>query len=399
MQNKLNVVVIGIGMYSVGRETDGFGTILPALIEWKRDNDNIGKVFFVGTNVKSAQIAKDKISKIKKHTGIELNFDVFPKKGNVDNEAYKKVLSLIPRPACSVIVVPDHLHFKVALDCLNANLPVLMVKPLTPTLEEGKKLVRLAKKKNLYAMVEFHKRWDKANLMLRDTIQKNNIGNLLYCWVEYSQRKSIPTEIFKEWAEKTSILQYLGVHYIDIMRFVSNAIPVRTMAIGQKKWLTSKRLDTYDSIQCFIEWMLPDGSMFNQVILTNWVDPESSSAMSDQKIKLVGTSGRFESDQKERGIKINIDNVGIEQPNPDFCHEFGNEVGRKEWRGYGIDSVKNFLTDVINIKSGLISLDQLQIDRPTFAEALISTAVVESAHKSLERKNIWIDINLDNKYE
>jgi len=395
----LNILVIGTGMYSTGRGTNAYGTILPAIIEWKRDKNILGKLVFVGTNGNNSNALKAKSENLISDTGVSVDISFLPENGTTDLLAYQKLISEIPKPACAIIVVPDHLHFQIAQDCLNANLPVLIVKPLTPGLKEAKILVDLAEERSLYAAVEFHKRYDKANLIIRDRFQSNQLGDLLYCWVEYSQRKSIPTEIFKEWAEKTSILQYLGVHYIDIMRFVSNAIPVRTMAIGQKKWLTSKRLDTYDSIQCFIEWMLPDGSMFNQVILTNWVDPESSSAMSDQKIKLVGTSGRFESDQKERGIKINIDNVGIEQPNPDFCHEFGNEVGRKEWRGYGIDSVKNFLTDVINIKSGLISLDQLQIDRPTFAEALISTAVVESAHKSLERKNIWIDINLDNKYE
>ena len=40
--------------------------------------------------------------------------------------------------------------------------------------------------------------------------------------------------------EQTNILQYLGVHYVDIIRFVTDAIPIRVMAIGQKKWLIKK---------------------------------------------------------------------------------------------------------------------------------------------------------------
>ena len=135
--------------------------------------------------------------------------------------------------------------------------------------------------------------------------------------------------------------------------------------------------------------------LFTQTILTNWIDPESSSAMSDQKIKFVGANGRFESDQKERGIKINLDNIGIEQPNPYFCYEFGNEAGRKEWRGYGIDSVKEFLSDIVNINSGVISRNTLQSERPTFAEALISTAVVEAAHESLANGNNWVNVKIE----
>ncbi len=395
MEENLNIVVIGAGMYSIGRGTDGFGTVLPAINEWKRGGGSVGKVVFISTNSNSSRIVLEKTSKLKDQTGIKLNIDVFPKDESDSCDAYKAIIASIPKPACAVIVVPDHLHYQVAKDCLEANLPVLIVKPLTPTVEEGKKLVKLADKKKLYSVVEFHKRWDKANLMMKDIIQKNRIGDLLYCWVEYSQRKSIPTKIFKAWVEKTSILQYLGIHYIDVVRFATNAIPKRVMALGQKNWLPSQGLDAYDSIQCFIEWAAPNGNTFTQAILTNWVDPESSSSMSDQKIKIVGTKGRFESDQKDRGIRINIDNHGIEQPNPDFCAEYGSETGKKEWRGYGIDSVKTFFSDVVNINSGVTNLEELKVERPTFSEALISTSVVEAAHESLSQGNIWVEIKLE----
>ena len=44
---------------------------------------------------------------------------------------------------------------------------------------------------------------------------------------------------------------------------------------------------------------MPDKTLFTETILTNWIDPENSSAMSDQKIKFIGTKGRFEADQKK----------------------------------------------------------------------------------------------------
>jgi predicted dehydrogenase len=295
----------------------------------------------------------------------------------------------MPRPACAIVVVPDHLHFQVAYDCLMEDLPVLVVKPLTPTIKEGERLIKLACERGLYAAVEFHKRWDKANLMMKDKIQDGSLGDLLYCWVEYSQRKSIPTEIFKAWTEKTTILQYLGIHYIDIVRFYTGATPRRVMSVGQKKWLPSKGIDTYDAIQCVIEWEMVEGYRFTQTILTNWIDPETSSAMSDQKIKMVGTKGRFESDQKERGIRINVDDHYFEQPNPDFCMDYIDDKGNKTWRGYGIDSIKTFLSDVENINSSKVDIESLELVRPSFSEALISTAVIEAAHKSLFTDNKW----------
>ena len=97
------------------------------------------------------------------------------------------------------------------------------------------------------------------------------------------------------------------------------------MAIGQKTEIVKFDIDSYDSIQCVIEWEMKDGTKFTETILTNWIDPETSSAASDQKLKFVGSKGRYEADQKERGIRINTDEDGIEHINPDFCRPYGTE--------------------------------------------------------------------------
>jgi predicted dehydrogenase len=383
-------------MYVTGRGTTGFGTILPALAEWKRQGGSIGNVWFAGTDGQHSQEAKLKADELASLNGIELDMAFYPQADQVDHNTYKELLARIPRPACAIIVVPDHLHYQVARDCLEADLPVLVVKPLTPTVEEGLALMELARERKRYAAVEFHKRWDKANLMMRDTIRSGRIGDPLYCWVEYSQRKSIPSEVFRAWAEKTTILQYLGIHYIDMVRFLTRATPKRVMCIGQKNWLSAQGIDTYDSMQTLIEWQFPDGNCFTQTLLNNWIDPETSSAMSDQKIKMVGTGGRFESDQKERGVRINIDGACQEQPNPDFCMAYGSKPGEMEWRGYGIDSVRCFLDDVCALERAETTVDELEQVRPTFAEALISTAVVEAAHVSLQENNSWQPVQLIN---
>lgn len=388
----LNIVVVGMGMYSTGRGTNAFGTVLPAIGEWVRSGNDVGKVLFVGTNGKNAPGVLEKARLLADETGVNLNIDAFPKGEIIDPSAYKRIIADIPRPACAIVVVPDHLHFEILKDCLEADLPVLVVKPLTPSVVEAKQLIQIACERELYAVVEFHKRWDKANLMIRDAISQQRIGDLLYVCVEYSQRKSIPTKVFEEWSSRTSILQYLGIHYIDIVLFYTNAKPLRVMAVGQKNWLVKQGINTWDAIQCMIQWELPSGVTFVQSVLTNWIDPETTSAMSDQKIKIVGTQGRIESDQKARGQKIIVDGKGIEEPNPDFCMAYGNQQGKKEWRGYGIDSIVTFLNDVNELNTGQVSLDLLLKTRPVFSEGLVSTAIVEAAHQSLLCDNSWQNV-------
>lgn len=392
---KINILVIGMGMYVCGRGTEGFGTILPSIFEWKRKKRNIlGKTHFVGTSSNSANILIKKIKILEKKSGINLDYETHPKNKKIDKKAFIKVLKQKNEINCAIIAVPDFLHYSIAKECLLAGLHILLVKPFTTNYLEGKKLISLAKSRGLYGVVDFHKRWDKANLLFKKIYFEKKLGEILYSIVEYSQKKFIPTDIFKNWSDQTNILQYLGVHYIDLIYFITSAKPVRVMTIGQKKFLIRNNLNTYDSIQCVIEWQIKPGNNFIQVIHCNWIDPNTSSSVSDQKIKFIGTFGRYESDQKDRGIKITTDDLGIEHINPDFCQSYLDNEHNEIWSGYGIDSICTFIDDVYGLKKNYFTINDLKkLRRPTFSESLISTAVLEAANKSLLKNSSWQKIS------
>lgn len=384
----LNVVVIGTGMYTCGRGTEGYGTVMPAIMEWAKTN-RIGDVYVAGASGKGVNSAKKKMNELRQILGAKIDIRYFPQQAGNNPDAYRSAIRSISRPAACIVAVPDDMHRAVAGAVIEARLHTLVVKPLARTLKEARELIALQDRHGVYCAVEFHKRFDLANIKLRDIIAEGRIGDPLYFVVEYSQRKSVPSTHFKKWAARTNIFQYLGVHYVDIIYFATKATPRRISASGQKNWLVSKGIDTYDSIQAAIEWEMPSGKRFISHILTNWIDPECTSAMSDQKIKVIGTDGRFESDQKRRGITIVTDDKGMEEPNPYFCCAYG-PAGEAEYRGYGIDSIHRFLDDVVDIETGKVGLKDLEAKRPTFRQSLASTAVLEAANKSLRRKGEWI---------
>lgn len=385
----LNIVIIGTGMYMCGRGTDGYGTIMPAIYEWRKTN-SIGVVYIAGKSQEGINIVKTKIKQLQKEMNVKTSIRYFPEDKD-DPKCYKEAIRKMPKPACAIVVVPDNLHRGVAGTAIEEGLHTLVVKPLVATVKEAFELVGLQEKKKVYCAVEFHKRFDCANLKLKDAIEQGLIGDPLYFLVEFSQRKSIPNKFFKKWVENTDVFQYLGIHYIDIIYFATKAIPKRAMAIGQKNWLVSKGIDTYDSIQGVIEWEMPSGNKFSSHILTNWIDPESTSAMSNQKIKVIGTKGRFESDQKSRGITIVTDEKGIEEPNPYFCSTYSKTEGIA-YRGYGTDSIHQFLNDVTKIEEGSLKIDDLENKRPTFKQSIVPTKVLEGVNKSLKKNGEWIDI-------
>ena len=189
--------------------------------------------------------------------------------------------------------------------------------------------------------------------------------------------------------------QYLGIHYVDIIYYATRAVPLRVMAVGQKNYLSSKGIDVYDSIQVVIEWKMSSKRTFTSSFFTNWIDSERTSAMSDQKIKVIGTKGRYEADQKMRGIKVVTDEGGIEEPNPDFCSAYGFRKGEIMYQGYGIESVKQFLSDVTDLECGKAKRESFEGKRPTFKNALVSTAVLETANKSLGENGAWLDMSVE----
>lgn len=388
----MNLLVIGTGMYVSGRGTQGHGTILPALCEWKRKGLPLGEVYFASTRPESVAEARDKLSQLNRLMGTNLLVRFFPEGTESDTTCYNKALQEIPRPACAIVVVPDHLHGKVAGDCIKAGLHTMVVKPLAPTVKEAKELINLQEDFGLYGAVEFHKRFDRANLKLKEVLSQGRLGDPLYFIVEYSQQKSVPSRAFASWVTQSNIFQYLGVHYVDIIYFVTGAVPVRAMATGQNGWLKEQGIPAFDAVHATVEWETINGKRFLSYIFTNWIDPEPTSAMSDQKIKVIGTKGRYESDQKRRGITIITDEAGIEEPNPDFCSTYLTNSGNVTYQGYGIESIHTFLQDVMDLNQNYVTIEQLESMRPTFRESLPSTAVVESVNKSLDQQGAWVKV-------
>ena len=263
------------------------------------------------------------------------------------------------------------------------------------TVAEANGMTEAAAKAGVVAQVEFHKRLDESNLLLHDTIHSGKLGDLLYAVIEYSQKKQIPRDIFQSWADQTSIFQYLGVHYVDLLQFVTSFRPLRVSAWGQKDYLKNLGIDTWDAMQVVIEWERKDGGQFVSTHITNWIDPDETSAMSDQKINVVGTKGRFQADQKNRGVQIVEDGQGIQDVNPYFSSSWKETINQNlMFNGYGIKSVLQFVKDVQMFKDGEIELETLEKIRPSFEVCRISSAVIEAAHQSLAQQNFPIKIQI-----
>jgi predicted dehydrogenase len=271
----------------------------------------------------------------------------------------------------------------------------LVVKPFVLKTSHGKELVALAESKNLINRVEFHKRLDESNIFIRNNFRLGKFGKPLYFTVEYSQRKSIPQEVFKSWASSSNVINYLGVHYIDLIYYITDYLPFAVTVWQQSKFLKNNGIDTPDSVQMVIEWRNSDGDTFTSMMAINWIDPEASSAMSDQRVLLVGTNARCLADQKHRGLEYTDDSEnGTRLINPYFTQSYSN-AGLVRYSGYGVKNIISFISEVYEFKNNNASklLDSYTM-QASFRDALVSSSVLESVSRALTHPGEKINIEL-----
>jgi predicted dehydrogenase len=372
----LNIILIGSGNYVLGDENK-YGTIFPALLEFHK-NKGIGSISILCNSFSSLKKAKRKIEKILQF--IQTKPNIFYEI-NKDEKNIKKIL-LQRNINTAIVSVPDPFHYYYSKILLKNKINILVVKPLTNKIKESLELIKISKKNKTISFVEFHKRFDETNMLLKNKINEDAFGRILYFNINYSQNKNYPEKIFKKWSKKVNVFEYLGVHYVDLISYLTSYKPLEVTAWEQWGYLKNKGINTPDSIQAAIKWKnLREKKYFMSFINCSWVDSNNKPAVSDQNLLLVGSKGKFFSDQMNRGTQYLTDNEGYKIPNPYFTQRYLDSNNNYFYDGYGIKSILNFLNitndKINNLKINLSS-------QPTFYNTHLTVETLEAINLSIK---------------
>lgn len=387
---KLNLIIIGSGHYVSGetsisnhQKTDkDMGVILPSAF-YLRNQNKIKNIFVCGTDGDKLEKIKNKFKKFEEEYSLDVSFKSFPNKSENDEKAYKRALDEIESPAAAIISVPDHLHFPVIKECLKKNIPFLIVKPALLNLKDFYQIIE-EKPKKLIAMVDYHKIFDEANLILKDDINKNRYGKIHHISSLMTQRRSM-LDIYERWFKgnnKGNINHYLGSHYIHLTSFITGATPLDVRATQQYGFAKEKLgTEIADTIQTQIRWLHKDDYIFTSYHNCGWVDPNITESMTYQQVHLLTENGHIFSDQRYRGLRKVLNNNGIEAPNPYFFNLIKDATEKLDLENkYGFKSINTFINNVINQKKRDSSL-------PYFEESEKVTAILEAADLSLKNNS------------
>jgi predicted dehydrogenase len=290
---------------------------------------------------------------------------------------YRRMLEGCPLDAVT-IATPDHLHRDIALDCLAAGKHVLVEKPMDVTVAGCRQMVEAAASRNLLLQVDFHKRYDPYHRELEAAVASGKLGGIQYGYAHVEDRIEVPRDWFPNWAPKSSPVWFLGVHMIDLIRWVIKSDGAEVCATGTKEKLASLGVDTYDSIQCTI--LFRSGASFT--VHSAWMLPDKFEAVVDQGIRVVGSEGVMEVDSQYRGSRACFAQSGMVTHNLGFMQDRRDADGRPAWAGYGIEAIEDFAQNVARILGG----GPKRIagsPTPSGEDGLAVTAIAVAAHESL----------------
>jgi len=277
------------------------------------------------------------------------------------------------------IVTPDYLHKEITTHCADQGIHMLVQKPLDTSTAGAKEMVEAASKNKVLLFVDFHKRYDPGHLHLKNNIKAGLLGKIQYGYVCMEDIILVPSVWFKNWAQHSSPVWFIGVHFYDLIYWLLESKPVEVYATGAKHKLLSMGIDTYDSIQA--KFKFENGAAFT--IDASWILPNSFTSLVNQQIRVVGSEGMEEVDSQDRGLMAAFTSSPTAvQANPYGKLEVEDIVyGGTRLNGYTLDSMVHFLKLLRLIKEGT-PLEKLIGHYPSGEEAVVSTRMCEAAHES-----------------
>lgn len=203
---------------------------------------------------------------------------------------FEKVLS-DPLIQGVVIATPAESHYKMALSAIEAGKDVLVEKPLTLSVEEGERLVGLARERGAILMVGHLLEYHPAVLRLRELISTGALGQLRYI---YSSRLNLGKVRREE-----NILWSFAPHDIAIILRLVGSLPVRVAATGGAYLQPAIADVTVTHLE------FPGGVRAH--IFVSWLHPYK-----EQRMSVIGSSRMAVFDDVVKQDKLHVYDQGVE---------------------------------------------------------------------------------------
>ncbi|MHC4984681.1 MAG: Gfo/Idh/MocA family protein [Planctomycetota bacterium] len=184
------------------------------------------------------------------------------------------------------VATPDAAHTDVVVACVAAGLHVLCEKPLATTVADGQAMIAAADAAGAMLMVGWHNRWNPPFVEAHRSIREGELGEVRYVYYRLSDTVYVPTQMLP-WAGESSVMHFLGSHALDTTCWLLGRRPVRLSCRRQAGVLKAMGVNVADLYVTTLEF--DDGAL--AVIENSWILPQSSPALIDHRVEILGSDG------------------------------------------------------------------------------------------------------------
>lgn len=264
------------------------------------------------------------------------------------------------------ICTPDFAHADPLIACAHAGKHIHVEKPLATNWVDLQRIDTCLRGHPVKVMVDFHARWSPPFALVKDSIDRGEIGNIISAYYRLNDVLSVPTEMLS-WSRDSSILWFLGSHAVDTLRFLTGSEVSRVYSVSRSGVLAGMGLDVPDIYQTTLEF---DNGVIAQ-IENNWILPDSNPNVNDIKMNILGTSGMFNLDLThnqaiERFLQGRADR-------PDFLVK---PIVNGKRLGFAYEAIRDFVERLADDREPLASLD----------DGIRVSCVILAIMKSAERR-------------
>lgn len=270
---------------------------------------------------------------------------------------YHKMLAEVTCDAVA-IVTPDFAHADVAVAAANAGKHMLIEKPLATTREDVLRIMEACEKNRVRCMVDLHNRWNPPFHAAYQSVRNDELGNVYSAYYRLNDVRWVATDMLP-WAEKSSILWFLGSHSIDTLMWMFKSRPKRVYCVSRSGVLNKpgvlnkagqpmeKGIDAVDEYLTTIEF--ESGAVAQME--NGWVTPNANPCVNDIKFTILGDKGMISIDASNHNmIQKYTDNEVIV---PDVIVQntiFGQH------KGFAFESIRSFVDCLVSGQEFHVSL-------------------------------------------
>ena len=246
---------------------------------------------------------------------------------------FRSLDEVLAQPSIEAVVIatPSGLHFEHALAALRAGKHVFVEKPMTSSVEQAVKLVKVAEDAGRVLMVGHTFLYNNIVREVKKRIDAGELGQIHYA---YSQRLNLG-----QFRHDSDVLWTLAPHDVSILNYWFKARPHQVSAHGRSHvWVEEGIADV-----CFCLLEYPDGRSAH--LHLSWMDPQKV-----RQMIVVGDKKMLVYDDMDPRKHIQIFDKGVQRERNEYVHDFADFKTRLRAGDLVVPSVR--LVEPLSVEIG-----------------------------------------------